>query len=70
MELEIIQRLEDVLENESKKLQNDTILAGFEKASREFDELVASGITKRRGYNLMTIMGNPDQLFPVSSNLR
>jgi len=69
MELKIVKSLENALDKEGKRLQNDATLASFEQASIEFDKLVQSGIVKRRGYNLMTIDGKHLQQFSISSNL-
>lgn len=69
MELEIVKSLENTLEKEGKRLQNDATLASFEQASVEFEKLVQSGIVKRRGYNLMTIDGKHLQQFSIISNL-
>lgn len=69
MELAIVKSLENTLEKEGKRLQNDATLASFEQASVEFEKLVQSGIVKRRGYNLMTIDGKHLQQFSIISNL-
>lgn len=69
MELEIVKSLENILEKEKKRLQNDATLASFVKASIEFDKLVQSGVVKRRGYNLMTIEGKHLHQFSLGSNL-
>lgn len=41
-----------------EKYKNDPILRDFEKANKEFNQLVAKGITKRRGNNLFSIVNN------------
>jgi hypothetical protein len=69
MELHIVKKLENTLEKEGKRLQDDATLASFEHASVEFEKLVQSGIVKRRGYNLMTIEGKHLQQFSINSNL-
>ena len=51
LEQEFIQTLED----EAKKLKNDPIVLEFDKANREFSDLVHKGLAKRRGNNQMSV---------------
>jgi len=55
MEDDIVKKIETTLDIESIKFLNDKNLESYEKALIEFNELVRTGKTKKRGYNLMTI---------------
>jgi len=54
MATNIEKKLREVLEKTSEEQQADNKLSDFEKALKEFNELVDKGIIKERGYTLMT----------------
>lgn len=47
-------KLIEIIENESKKLENDSEIKDFSKADKEFAELVKLGFAARRGNNLLS----------------
>lgn len=49
------QKLIQTLESEAKKLQDDPIILEFDKADKEFSDLVDKGLAKRRGNNQMSV---------------
>jgi len=49
------QELIQTLENEAKKLKNDPTILEFDKADKEFSDLVEKGLAKRRGNNQMSV---------------
>ena len=69
MELETVTNLKKVLEKERKTLKDDKKLEAFEQASRDFENLVKSGLAKKRGYNLMTMDKKHLNTSPFNSNL-
>ena len=58
MESLILEQLKNAIEIASIKFGADKGLKDFEKASKEFDELIEKGIARKRGYNLLTITEN------------
>lgn len=51
----IEKELIETLKVETEKFQNDPKIKEFEKANSEFKNLVQEGVTKERGYNLLTV---------------
>jgi hypothetical protein len=51
----MIEDLNKILKEQSEKHSNDPKIKDYEKASEEFSKMVEQGITKRRGYTLLTI---------------
>jgi len=49
------QELIVTLENEAKKLMNDPVFIEFDKANKEFNDLVDKGLAKKRGNNQMPV---------------
>ena len=49
------QELIQTLENEDKKFKNDPVILAFDKADKEFSDLVKKGLAKRRGNNQMPV---------------
>lgn len=44
----------EILDSESKKLENDPKIEDFAEADKEFSDLVKNGFAKRRGNNLLS----------------
>lgn len=51
----IEQEFIQTLDNESKRFKNDPIILEFDKADKEFSDLVKKGLAKRRGNNQMPV---------------
>ena len=58
MESKIEVLVKDSLSLAEKKFKEDHIIQIFEKAQDEFKELIAKGIAKERGYNLLSPSDN------------
>ncbi len=56
MENSIVDRLNEATEIAGAKFLDDSKLKEFEAASAAFELMVQQGLTKKRGYTLMTIM--------------
>lgn len=68
MTTNIEKRVKETLKKVSDEQGLDDKLSDYEKALKEFNELVEKGITKRRGYTLMTSSEIYSQ--SISLNLR
>lgn len=68
MATNIEKRVKETLKKVSDEQGLDDKLSDYEKALKEFNELVEKGITKRRGYTLMTSSEIYSQ--SISLNLR
>ena len=55
MKNSIIQQLQNLPEPASSKFEKNETINRFEQASKKFEELVAKGLLKERGNNLLSI---------------
>ena len=55
MENSIIQQLQNLPEPVDSKFKENDTLSRFEEANKKFEELVAKGLLKERGNNLLSI---------------
>lgn len=55
MESTIVKNIQHILEKESSKYKDDSKIKEYEKAIENYKKLIEKGLTKHRGYNLITI---------------
>jgi hypothetical protein len=67
----IEKELIEVLQSETERLQNAPRIKDYEKAIRQWEDLVKRGLAKERGYNLLTIDSphHLDRVIPNKSQL-
>lgn len=58
MKSKIENQLAESLSFAEKKFKNDDSIQQFEKSLKEFKELVAKGVVRERGYNLLSPSDN------------
>jgi hypothetical protein len=67
MKKNIDDKIKELVVSFEKDNKNDEKITAFENASKKFNELISKGLTKKRGYNLLSVVDKQDVNF-VSFN--